>query len=277
MMKLLSLAVALTGLAAPLAAITGGVRDVEEFTLHSEIVGVDYRILVSLPAQYAEPDGSFPVIYNLDSDITFGMVTDISRMLRLDSEMPATMVVGIAYGASEDDWRRGRNRDLTPVAVDWLEGESGGARQFLSFIAEELVPRIDRRYRTRSGDRTLCGASFAGLFTLYALFEEPELFRRYLAAVPTVGYGDRILFAMEEELAQVRTDVGARVFISAEGSGEEVSFLRYWSSIYDFAARLRGRGYPGLQLRTVVLEGESRASAQPRSFTAGLKYLFAGD
>lgn len=275
MTRIAILGLSLLGLTTPSQALTGGVRDVEEFTLHSEIVGADYRILVALPAQYGEPDSTFPVIYNLDSDITFGMMTDISRMLRLDAEIPATIVVGIAYGAAEGDWRQGRNRDLTPVPAEWIDGPSGGARDFLSFIAQELVPLVDRRYRTRPGDRVLSGASFAGLFSLYALFEEPLLFRRYLAAAPSVGYGDGVLFAMEEEFASSHTDVRARVFISAEGGGGQVEYQRYWSRIFDFAARLGGRDYPGLEVQTVVYEGESHASAQPRSFTSGLRFLFS--
>ena len=81
--------------------------------------------------------------------------------------------VGIAYAVDEEAWRRNRNRDLTPAPSDWVRN-GGGARAFLSFIKEELIPVVDTRYRTNPSDRALSGASYAGLFTLYALFEEPE-------------------------------------------------------------------------------------------------------
>ncbi|MEW6754016.1 MAG: alpha/beta hydrolase-fold protein [Candidatus Latescibacterota bacterium] len=275
MTRLRAAAAALCALvAAQAGAATGGLKNVEEFTLHSDSVGINYQILVALPPQYSSPDSAFPVIYNLDSDITFGMMTDISRMLRLDAEIPATILVGIAYNQPEEEWRRNRNRDLTPAAVEWNK-DGGGAHAFLAFIHHELVPAIEKRYRTKPGDRTISGASYAGLFALYALLADPDLFQRYLAAVPTVGYGERHLYRMEEALAAERHDLPARVFISAEGSVDDVDYVRYWSEIWDFTARLRGRQYPGLHLRTVIYDGETHAQAQPRSFTAGLKYLFS--
>lgn len=251
-------------------------KNVEAFDLKSERVGITYRIFVALPPQYSHPDSTFPAIYNLDSDITFGMMTDISRMLRLDSEVPATIVVGIAYAADQDTWRENRTRDLTPTATEYAEN-GGGARAFLSFIKEELVPVIDKRYRTKPHDRTLSGASYAGLFTLYALLEEPALFQRYLAAVPSVVYDDNILFGMEETFAQGRKDLAARLFISAEGSEDNLWYVKFWSAIWDFTHRLQSREYPSFRMHTEIYAGETHAQAQPRSFTTGLKYLFAGD
>jgi len=248
-------------------------KNIETFEIKSQQVGTTYRIFVALPPQYSSPDSTFPVIYSLDADITFGMMTDISRMLRLDSEIPATILVGIAYGADEETWRTNRTRDLTPTATERAKS-GGGARQFLSFIKEELIPAIDQRYRTRPGDRTLAGASYAGLFSLYALLEEPGLFQRYLAAVPSVVYDNNVLFGMEETFAKDHKDLPARVFISAEGNEQNTWYLKYWSAIWDFTYRLQNRQYPGLRLHTEVYAGETHAQAQPRSFTAGLKYLF---
>ena len=249
-------------------------KGVESFEIHSDHVGIDYQIYVALPPQYSEPDSTFPVIYNLDSDITFGMMTDISRMLRLDSEIPATIMVGITYGGDEEKWRNNRSRDLTPAAT---EGNKigGGARAFLSFIKEELIPVIDARYRTNPDDRVLSGASYAGLFTLYALTQEPDLFQRYLAAVPTLVYADRVLFDLEEKSAKGRKDLKARVFISAEGTQDDNWYVDFWSAIWAYTHRLQSHEYPGLRIHTVMYRGESHAQSQPGSFTAGLKYLFA--
>lgn len=248
-------------------------RNVDSFDIHSEHVGIDYRIYVALPPQYSEPDSTFPVIYNLDSDITFGMMTDISRMLRLDSLIPATIVVGIAYNKSEADWRANRTRDLTPTAVDWAEG-SGGARQFLAFVEEELMPAIDARYRTNTDDRVLTGASWAGLFGLYAMFERPGLFHRILAAVPSVHWDDRYLLKREAAYAEEHDDMSLRLYISPEGFESRAWSHEYWSQAWAFTAALRMREYANLHLKMAPKPGEFHASAQPISFTHGLLYLF---
>ena len=272
------LAIGVMPLAAQLRPVADGtpLRQVEAFDLHSDHVGIDYRIYVALPPQYDEPDSTFPVIYNLDSDITFGMMTDISRMLRLDSLIPATVVVGIAYDKVEAAWRENRNRDLTPVEMEpneWIS-VSGGGPEFLAFIEEELIPVIDARYRTDPADRTLSGASFAGLFTLYAMFEKPDLFHRYLAAVPSLWYGDGVLYQMEEAYARGRDDARARLYMSGEGFADSDWAPQYWHRMWDMTARLRQHEWENFHVKTEIMEGEHHASAQPRSFTRGLLWLF---
>lgn len=92
--------------------------------------------------------------------------------------------------------------------------------------------------------------------------------------MPIVSYGG-VVPRLEEAMAARATDLPARVFISAEGNAGETDYLHYWSEIWDFTARLKERKYPSLHLRTVIYDGETHAQAQPRSFTAGLKYLFS--
>jgi predicted alpha/beta superfamily hydrolase len=61
---------------------------------------------------------------------------------------------------------------------------AGGADSFLRFIREELLPEVDRKYRT-APFRILMGHSLGGLFALHAFSRSPglETFRRHLAAV----------------------------------------------------------------------------------------------
>jgi uncharacterized protein len=53
------------------------------------------------------------------------------------------------------------------------------AEAFLSFIEKELIPSIEKTYRT-NGQRILKGQSLSGLFTLYALLTKPTLFEAYI-------------------------------------------------------------------------------------------------
>ena len=48
----------------------------------------------------------------------------------------------------------------------------------------------------------LQGSSYAGLFTLYALFADPGLFSGYMAASPAVPFGDRYVFKQEAEYVE---------------------------------------------------------------------------
>ena len=48
-------------------------------------------------------------------------------------------------------------------------------------LADDIIPFVDRTYRTAPDDRCLYGYSQAGFFVLYALFNRPGLFQRHLS------------------------------------------------------------------------------------------------
>lgn len=89
-----------------------------------------------------------------------------------------------------------RMRDLTTPVVEGFQvpmgggGEPGGSDRFLAFVADELVPAIDRRYRTRPF-RVLVGHSLGGLTVARAAALRPETFRGYVAMDPSMWWNDR--------------------------------------------------------------------------------------
>ena len=153
-------------------------------TLKSRFVDQEYKLQIFLPPGYADASKSFPVLYLLDGDKSFGMARDIVDWLIFRREIPQIIIVGIAYDEGSKAWWDKRSRDYTP----WKDrmkiwGEwplAGGADNFKKFMQEELVPFIDSNYRTVKNDRTIAGLSFGGLFAAYVLFEEPSLFQRYI-------------------------------------------------------------------------------------------------
>ncbi len=152
--------------------------------MKSKATGQNYRISIALP--YAEVDKSlrsiplfenspiaWPVIYLLDADWLFGMVTDTVRLMAWDGRTTDAIVVGIGYPEERTmgrTWRQctaGRTRDLTPVSsassdAYWselldLDVKSGGGPAFHEFIKHELIPVIDQKYRTDPAKRILAG------------------------------------------------------------------------------------------------------------------------
>jgi len=89
----------------------------EKRMLHSEIVNDDFEIYISLPYLYATTDTTYPVLFCLDANIKFGLIsTVINTQGTLMKEIPEIIVVGIAYPMKGlEDWVIGRNRDLTPT------------------------------------------------------------------------------------------------------------------------------------------------------------------
>ncbi len=72
----------------------------------------------------------------------------------------------------------------SPIATAAKDG--GRADQYLDFIREELIPHIDKNYRTENF-RVLYGTSNTGFTTVYALFRNPDTADAYIAASATLS------------------------------------------------------------------------------------------
>jgi tetratricopeptide (TPR) repeat protein len=84
-----------------------------------------------------------------------------------------------------------RVRDFTQTdwPTAWIGG--GGAGNFKRFLSTELIPKVDRTYRT-DGFRVLSGHSAGGQFALYCLTSEPSLFQGYLALSPSLDWDNNL-------------------------------------------------------------------------------------
>lgn len=148
---------------------------------------------------------------------------------------------------------------------------SGGGPEFAEFIRSELIPFVDKNYRTIEGDRMISGHSFGGLFAGYAMLKHPDLFKRYLIVGPSFWFDNSVIFKYELEYVTNHTDLPFRVHISA---GERETD-RMKSDVLKLAETLRARNYPNLSIESHIFEDESHWSLFPIAFTKGIRYLFA--
>jgi len=260
---------------------------------YSKSVGQEYRILISLPMNYAKSNGRFPVLYVLDPDLIFGWVTDWVRaasFLRAlgpkattDSivNVPDLIVVGIGYPLAVAEQPRLhwglRCRDLTPTKMSedkpW-GGSTGGAPRFLRFIRDELMPCVNSNYRTGPEDSAIVGHSAGGLFALYVLFHEPEAFRRYVASSPFLWWDHKVTFTYEQEYANKHADLTAKLFLSA-GTLEELDGFHMTSNLKEFARILKKRKYRSLELKSHIFEDEAHMSVIGTAICKGITSVFS--
>ncbi len=157
----------------------------EQHLLASAILGDTREINVWLPSGYAEGREIGAVIYVLDggADQDFPHIAGLGQLGALSWTYETFIIVGIQT--------KDRQHELTPAATDprFVQGfpQAGGAPAFRRFLAEEVRPFIEARYRT--GKRTaLMGESLAGLFVTDTLLEQPELFDDYIAVSPSLWW-----------------------------------------------------------------------------------------
>ncbi|MEH6758295.1 MAG: alpha/beta hydrolase-fold protein [Parasphingorhabdus sp.] len=164
------------------------------FSLFSKEVGRNYHIYVRLPEGYDDnPDQRYPVVYLLDGDSTFPMLAPLHLFMHYDDQIPEAILVGIAYGGFEPGVNM-RHIDFRTVMDD---GTPGGAPQFLSMLENELLPRIDDKFRADSTRRIIVGQSRGGSAVLQAAWLKPGLFWGHVASNPGREPDTKLLFGMD--------------------------------------------------------------------------------
>ena len=188
-------------------------------TLHSTILNEDRRVIIHLPRNYPlNTTDEYPVMYVLDGTSQDQHTADKITVLSDAGLVPDAIVVGIP------NTRGNRDRDQTPpfmrTSVDDANSPLGGGDKFLAFIEQELIPLIDRTYRT-SGYKTLTGNSRGGLLVLYSLFERPNLFQaRFCYSTPVWRFDDMMIKKMVAFLRSP-TQLKGFLFMSAGANENE--------------------------------------------------------
>jgi predicted alpha/beta superfamily hydrolase len=255
----------------------------ETFDLRSSINHLEYRIFVSLPPNYSADSARYPVIYVLDGNLNFPVVTTVARSLQVGDAMARVVIVGVGYPDGPNGGTR-RRMDLTTSSdpgMDSLDRRqylgpldtttklpSGGAPAFLQTLRRDIIPFVDRKYRTTS-DRGVLGHSFGGLFAVYALIVAPDLFSRYGILSPATWWGNNDMLAKLAKENAPRTQPGARAFV-AVGASEDAGMLAQADSVAAIVSRVYG---PRVALAARHLPG-NHISVFPEAVTSGLPYLY---
>ena len=237
--------------------------------VQSEIVNQSYELIVALPSSYAKsPNARYPVVYVLDGQWNFAMAEAIAGKLGVDGFMPEVIVVGIAWGGKGADPVLLRQRDFTPEVFMQWKG-SGGAGKFLDTLERELIPYIEKRYRTAK-DRTIAGSSLGGLFVSYALFERPHLFDKYVASAPALwAVSDGFIQQKLKQMMKKPSGESIRLFI---GCG----LLDYCKTKSEAMANaITNSGMTDIKVEFRLIEDIGHSSVEPINLTYGLKFVFS--
>ena len=231
----------------------------ERVSFESKVLGEDRTILVYLPESYGVSDLKYPVLYLLDGRSHFLHASGITQFLSTVGSMPQTIVIAIT--------NVDRSRDFSPTHVDNIP-TSGGAEKFLAFLKKELIPFVDRNYRT-SSYRMLAGHSFGGTFTTYAFLEEPSLFKGYIAISPFLMFDDEMVVSLaEKKLKSAYDQVDFFMTIGNEPA--------YFETLDRFKGILDKKSPSGFNFSYTSYPEENHGSVPHLSIYNGLSSIFGG-
>ncbi len=240
--------------------------------LTSSVLGEVRAYTVHLPDGYArDTQRRYPVVYVLDGPPLDAHTAQGARPLAAAGQAPGLVVVGIP-----NMQRSSRARDFLPPFLSFARRDgspfTGGADRFLRFLRDELVPRIERDYRT-TRPRLLVGHSLGAIFVSYSMGAAPSFFDGRFAHSPAIWRDeDAIAGDLARSLASAR-GLGSFFYLSVgekEGGGLGDGYAKLHSVLRTHAAAA------GLRWRAEVTPGAVHETNVARSTPSALRAYFAG-
>ena len=286
-----------------------------------------YTLQISIPIFAPRPKAGYPVIYVLDGEIYFPIAAMESDLLA--GKAPgdkAAVVVGIGHDALNDKAVIARYTKRKPVGGEPMDGamalsafqtmrnydftwpvrpehrapafveknigpETGDVDAFLAVIEKEIKPRVEALVPIDRNNQALFGHSTGGLAVVHALFTEPNAFRSFIAASPSLWYDGATVLQGENQFAATVTSGHAapRVLVTVgalepdnlgPNKGDLAKFtpaqraaivsygkmLASWpgmvSGARDLAARLKAlNGKPGYEVEFELFPGQNHPNS----------------
>ena len=251
------IAVLLLALAAPLLAQQAspfvGLR------IDSKTLGETRQMLVRLPASYRTGAKSYPVLYMTDGDANIGHTNAVMEFLVRNNRMPEMIIVGIA--------NTDRTRDLSPTRIEGRP-TSGGADKFLDFIQNELIPTVEKNYRTQPY-RVFAGHSLGGLLVMHTIFTRPALFNSWIAISPALNWDNDLVNRRAAEFVKQNRTLNGVLVVTIGEEGRDLD-----REFDELKAIMRSRRPKGLEFVAQKFADEDHGSVVLPSHYFGLRQVF---
>ena len=232
--------------------------------LSSKILTEERELIVHLPNNYQQNTAlNYPVLYLLDGQRNFGHAAGTLDLL-IQSHMAQEMII-IAIKNTH------RTRDLTPTYDESYNewGISGGADNFLDFIEQELLPYVDKNYRTNNF-KILSGHSLGGLLVVYALQSRPQLFQAHFAFSPSLWWHDQVIFKEAEHFLANTAELNNYLYLNlGNESGDMLSAFERYNKL------LKTHTPKGFSYNSDIDEQENHGTSALIGQTLAYRYLHA--
>lgn len=220
--------------------------------IQSRILGEMRTVFISVPRNYISSTKRYPVLYVLDGEWAFNYAAGaVDQLSNFSGRIPQMIVIGIP--------NTDRSRDLfvTP-------GPNGSYKHFMRFIESELIPIINRRFRT-NGFNVINGFSSGSGICEQFLATKPSVFDGYIETGSGIGPGTADFLSKTIPLHNYKNKY---LYVTTESSGPRVKGLHSYSALLN---KLKPNG---LRWRMEILEDTNHADVMADGIYAGLKYIY---
>jgi predicted alpha/beta superfamily hydrolase len=249
----------------------------EVVTIHSNVLNEERKIYIHCPKRDSiNINERFPVLYIMDGDNHFELLAQYADYLSRPDVLaiPKIIIVGISNTQ--------RKRDLTPtVSITDYSGKpdstnlmnpSGGNENFLKFIDTELIPIIDKSYKT-TPYKIFAGHSFGGLSSINCLLIHPDMFDAYIAVSPSFWWDNKYLLKLIDKKLKKGTNLNNKILFYSDGNeGGSKSFFH--SDLLKFDSLISNKKLIGLDYMYKHYPTETHMTEPIIAYFEALRFIF---
>lgn len=230
-----------------------------------------------LPPDYFKTEQPWPLAIFFDGQNLFddegtmagGWQLHTALQARADAGLTVPVVVGLHHGPDRD-------AEMSPF--DPYPGKRGQGKQLLTWLHEELFPRLLRKLRieNKPANTLVAGSSLGGLMALYALFHHPERYGKGLVMSPALWPGR---FEIIQALMVAKARAGAQLYLDhGQREGEPPWGPILYQQSEMLSELLQVMGFESEKtLRWVAdPEGEHNETCWARRLPQALNFLYGG-
>jgi hypothetical protein len=230
----------------------------ETHEIESSILGETRTYLIDKPSDYDLSEDAYPIVVLLDGETQFRHVSSTAALLAENDRIPEVLVVGVV--------NTDRRRDMNPPDPGY---DDSRAERFLGFIADELLPQVEREYRTRP-HRVLIGHSSAGIFGVYSLLRSPDAFDGLVLIAPSFG-DHRSIVTEVRPFLNAHQDLQKDIFVTMANEGG-----RQLGGAWELSAILEEEAPAGVRWEFRRYPDEDHGSVPLPSVYDGLQAMYGG-
>lgn len=243
-----------TGLCAQDDVIIGKFRKFE-----SKILGGEVTYLEHLPDGYDKSGKTYPVIFTMNGQNISQFANDAATLDNLANErIPDMILIGISNtGVADTYW-----------SCPDDSGHVTGGKVFSAFLKDELIPEINKKYRT-NGYRILAGQSNSGLFVMYNFLLFPDLFNACIIASPMLGWCPDFFLNKTCSFLKDNPAINKKLYISYG----DLDYVQVLKPVNDFTEALK-QSPAGLEWKVEMIENTGHVPFS--TLNNALLFFFSG-
>ncbi len=215
---------------------------------------------VILPASYQNsPDKKYPLMVLLDGEYLADPFSGILKYGNYWDDLPEIIIVAVNQNYGETRFNDSNYGD------DGLPAESGA--KFFEFIGLELLPHIQKKYRTLPF-RIIAGHDTTAGFLNFYLYKDDPIFNAYLSISPEMAPEMEVRIA--ERLAKIQKPL---FYYHATSKADLEKIQENTKKLDDVAKEIKN---PNLSYRYDVFQNTSHYSLVAEAIPSAFYFIFNG-